>query len=191
MNFLGHFYLSGEDEGLIIGNYIADFVKGKAYQDFPSNIEKGILMHRDIDAFTDQHPIFRQSKGKLWDKYRHYAAVITDIFYDHYLAKNFNQYHHNDLTTFTQKIYETIEKYLSLVPTQPRHMFKYMKRENWLLRYQTLDGIEQSLVGMSKRTRFNSKMEQATEDLKKMYQSFEEDFRSFFPEAIAAFKPAM
>ena len=84
MNFLAHIYLSGEDTPLMIGNFIGDFVKGNEYKNFPADIQNGVLLHREIDSYTDSHEIVLESKKRLREKYRHYSGVITDIFYDHY-----------------------------------------------------------------------------------------------------------
>jgi len=190
MNFLGHFYLSGDNEGLIIGNFIADFVKGRSYLDYPAHIAEGIRMHREIDAFTDSHATFRLSKSRLWDKYRHYAAVIVDMYYDHYLAANFNQYHPKNLSQFTRETYELLERNVSDLPGISKSLLHNMKKYDWLFNYRYLEGIDRSLIGMSKRTRFRSNLEQAIHELKTHYNIFEQDFKSFFPDAIKTFKPA-
>ena len=90
MNFLSHLYLAGDSEELIIGNFIADAVKGSAFNQFSPGIQKGIVLHRKIDTFTDSHPVVELSKQRLRERYKKYASVIIDIYYDHYLAKNWN-----------------------------------------------------------------------------------------------------
>ena len=92
MNFRAHIYLSGENEPLKIGNFIADSIRGNSYLDYPEDLKNGILLHRYIDTFTDAHPIYRKSKHRLHEKYGHYSGVIMDIVYDHFLAKNWNKY---------------------------------------------------------------------------------------------------
>ena len=89
MNYLAHIYLSGDDDPLLkIGNFIADSVKGKAFKKYPQAIQNGIKLHREIDTFTDSHPIVFESKHRLFKKSRHYSSVIVDVLYDHFLAKN-------------------------------------------------------------------------------------------------------
>ena len=88
MNFLAHIYLSGNNDLLKIGNFMADSIRGNSYENYPEEIKKGILLHRSIDSFTDMHPVYRKSKHRLHEKYGHYSGVIMDIFYDHFLAKN-------------------------------------------------------------------------------------------------------
>ena len=84
MNFLAHIYLSGDNDLLKIGNFMADSVHGKRYLDYTDDLQKGILLHRFIDTFTDAHPIYRQSRRRLYEKYGHYAGVIMDFVYDHF-----------------------------------------------------------------------------------------------------------
>ena len=90
MNFLAHIYLSGNNDLIKIGNFMADGIRGNDYLKFPDDVKKGILLHRQIDTFTDLNPIYRKSKHRLHAKYGHYSGVIMDILYDHYLAKNWS-----------------------------------------------------------------------------------------------------
>lgn len=181
MNFLAHLYLSGETEEIMIGNFIGDFVKGKAFQKFGPDIQKGILLHREIDSFTDSHPIVLKSKERLRPKYHHYAPVIADVYYDHFLASLWSEYHPESLLSFTEKFYRLTEEYREILPRGANHMLTYMKRDNWLYNYQFMNGIEQALTGMARRTPYKSKMEEAAADLRKDYISYQEDFRTFFP----------
>ena len=84
MNFLAHLYLSGDDDFVKIGNFMADGIRGKDYQNYPERIQLGVLLHRAIDTYTDNHTIFRQGKHRLHEKYGHYSGVIMDILYDYF-----------------------------------------------------------------------------------------------------------
>lgn len=182
MNFLSHLHLSGNSEGLIIGNYIADSVKGSAYNLFSPEIQQGILLHRKIDTFTDTHPIVEQSKQRLREKYRKYASVIVDIYYDHYLASNWQTYSDVGLQDFANNMYEIVMKHHTILPEKSKRFTGYMMQYNILHAYSTLEGIERVLQGMARRSTFQSNMEYATEDLKEHYQLFAEEFALFFPE---------
>jgi len=105
MNFLAHQYLSGNNNQLKIGNFIADAVKGKQYLNYSKDIQNGILLHREIDTFTDNHTLVKKSKQHLNARYGHYKGVIIDIFYDHFLAKNWSNYHLMPLEKYTAKTY--------------------------------------------------------------------------------------
>ncbi len=181
MNFLSHLYLSGNSEGLIIGNFIADSVKGNAINDFPEEIRKGIILHRKIDTYTDSHPIVEQSKIRLREKYKKYAGVIVDIYYDHYLAINWSDYSTENFHTYTQNIYALIEQNRQHLPPKSAMFTKYMLEHNILSAYAKLEGIEKVLLGMSRRTTFESNMEHAIKDLKEHYNLFENEFKLFFP----------
>lgn len=183
MNFLAHICLSGDNPKIMVGNFIGDFVKGKNLSDqFEPDIVKGIALHRAIDAFTDSHPIVAQSKNRLRPTYRHYAAVIVDMFYDHLLATNWEKYHPEPLAAFAERSYKTIERFDAILPEAVKYMMTYMTRGNWLLNYAKLEGIERALTGMARRSKYESKMELAVNDLKVNYQSFSEEFAAFFPE---------
>lgn len=183
MNFLAHLYLSGNEEPIMVGNFIGDFVKGRNLVDqYGEGIARGIELHRAIDEFTDRHPIVKQSKARLWPVYRHYSAVIVDIFYDHYLAAGWSTYSDEHLEKYAERVYALMARHDHILPEQVRYMLGYMSRGNWLVGYSYVEGIRRALTGMSRRATFESKMEQAVEDLRKNYDSFEEDFKTFFPE---------
>jgi acyl carrier protein phosphodiesterase len=180
MNFLAHLYLSQNNTNLIIGNFIADGIKGKDLQQFSSAIQEGIVLHRAIDTFTDAHPVFRKSKRRLNARYRHYDSVIIDIFYDYFLAKNWHNYSAIPLDIYTQGVYSVLGKNESIFPENSKRFYDYMVEYNILYNYQYLEGIERVLKGMNNRTKGKSQMDLAIEDLRILTKEFEEDFTVFF-----------
>jgi acyl carrier protein phosphodiesterase len=183
MNFLAHLYLSGDDDKVMVGNFIGDFIKGRNLNErFENRIVTGIELHRSIDDFTDNHPVVVESKAKLRSKYRHYSAVITDMYYDHFLARHWSKFHPLPLSDYTHQAYAVLMKYDAVLPEEVRYMLTYMMRDNWLVGYGTLDGIHRALSGIARRTSFPSKMEEAANDLRNNYASFEKDFLLFFPD---------
>jgi acyl carrier protein phosphodiesterase len=183
MNFLAHLYLSGGDPEVMVGNFIGDFVKGRSLlQQFNASIVKGIELHRAIDEFTDKHPVVKQSKDRLRPTYRHYAGVIVDVFYDHYLAKYWDHYHNDLLPDFAEHAYATIEAHDAMLPEGVKRMLPYMIRGNWLVHYARVEGIDRALTGMSRRTPYESRMDEAVIDLQKYYDEFKAEFELFFPE---------
>jgi len=168
----------------MIGNFIADFVKGSQYKDYKTEIAKGIILHRHIDDFTDKHPVFLRSKDRIRAKYRHYSGVIIDLFYDHYLARDWNAYADGDLMEFTQWVYRSLESRVDEFPEKARKVLPYITKGNWLLGYSKKEGIDRSLKGMASRSKFNSGMEHAIDDLNLHYLEFEEDFKAFLPQVV-------
>jgi acyl carrier protein phosphodiesterase len=186
MNFLAHLYLSGDNPRLMVGNFIGDFVKGRnALEKFDPEIARGILLHRSIDEFTDTHPVVAASKNRLRPKYRHYAGVIVDVFYDHFLASNWNLYHAEPLPSYASRAYNLVESFEPILPEEVKYMLPYMVSGNWLVNYAKLEGIHRALSGMARRTSFNSKMEEAVHDLKTNFDDFKKEFDTFFPELSA------
>ena len=186
MNYLAHAFLSGADDDLLIGNFIADAVKGKAVDGFTGGIKKGIILHRFIDEFTDHHPLHRASRMKLTGNYGHYAGVLVDIFYDHFLAKNWQLYSAEPLAEFTNRVYTVINSREDILPEKVKYMLTYMIPQNWLLNYARLAGIKKVLRGMANRAKFASNREHGVEDLLRHYPVFENEFSEFFP-ALRAF----
>ena len=180
MNYLAHIYLSNEEEEITLGNFIADGVKGKKYVQFPLGIQQGILLHRAIDSFTDAHPIVRKSTKRLHKKYSHYSGVIVDILYDHFLAKNWTQYHSIPLHKYTENFYNLINSNFDRLTPRIQKMMPYMIEQNWLLSYASIDGIGKILDQMNRRTNNQSKMNLAVLELTTYYKEFEEEFTLFF-----------
>jgi acyl carrier protein phosphodiesterase len=183
MNFLAHLYLSKHAEELMIGNFIADAVKGKNFEAFSPGVIQGIKMHREIDAFTDSHHITKKSAARLMPRYKKYAGVIVDVFYDHFLAANWRQYHHENLAVFAEKVYQLMEQNISTLPPKSQHLLPYMIQHNWLLNYGKIEGIKRTLTGMANRTSFVSNMQFATEELEMYYKDFDQEFKLFFEDA--------
>ena len=182
MNFLAHAFLSGSDEELLVGNFIADSVKGRQKDLYPPGIRWGIEVHRFIDTYTDTHPIVKQTKDRLRPVYGKFAGVITDMFYDHFLAAKFNQYAAVSLLDFSQYVYATVQKFTLQLPPEVQYFLPYMIKQNWLFRYAQIAGIQASLEGMSRRSAFASNMATATQALETNYRAYEQDFEQFFPE---------
>jgi acyl carrier protein phosphodiesterase len=183
MNFLAHIYLSGDESKVMIGNFIGDFVKGRnlASRHEPL-IVSGIELHRAIDHFTDTHAIVQQSKKRLAGKYRHYAGVIVDVFYDHFLSNKWSDYHPVPIDTFADNTYKTLQQNDAILPDEVKAFLPYMIKQNWLVAYGTLDGIFQALSGIGRRTPYISNMEKAVGDLSEQYENFGSDFAAFFPQ---------
>lgn len=182
MNFLAHIYLSGNDELLTIGNFIADGIKGKKYLKYEEGIQRGILIHRWIDTYTDSHSIVKQSTKRLHAKYGHYSGVIVDILYDHFLAKNWKQYHTQELADYIIDFYQLLNDNYSKLTPRIQKMMVPMMEQNWLLSYASLEGIETVLYNMSFRIKKRVPMDESIEDLKEHYDAFEEEFTAFFAE---------
>ena len=185
MNYLAHIYLSGEDPNLIIGNFIADFVKGNDYQLYPIEIQKGILLHRSIDSFTDSHIQFKKSVSRLFPKHRHYSRVIVDMFYDHFLATNWEDYSQISLEDYSADFYNLINDNFEILPGEVQRFFPYMVEHNWLVSYSDVHGLKRILSQMDRRTTYNSNMQKAVEDLINNYKAYRLEFESFMPNVIA------
>lgn len=188
MNYLAHIYLSGDNDLITIGNFIADGIKGKRYKKYPKQIQMGILLHRHIDTYTDAHKTVRQSTKRLHKKYSHYSGVIVDILYDHFLAKNWSRYCSTPLDEYVEHFYASLAKNYDILPLRIQKMMPYMLADNWLLSYESIEGITRVLEGMNRRTKNRSSMNEAVVELEAFYTEFETEFFTFFDELIASSK---
>ncbi len=181
MNFLAHTYLSGGNEEIIVGNFMGDYVKGKNYLLFPEQVKKGILIHRDIDSFTDMHEVTRRSKQRLASRYHKYAGIIIDIFYDHFLASLWDSYSTLPLNEFVNRTYDLLKRNYKVLPDSIKRWFPTFLENNWMMAYTNVEGIELVLERMSANTSLPDHSAFAVEVLRDQYSVFMDDFLEFFP----------
>ncbi len=183
MNFLAHIYLSGNNEDVQFGNFIGDFIKGNSYKKkYNGDVIKGIILHREIDSFTDSHPAVHNSIERLRPAYGRYAGVSVDILYDHFLAKNWNDYSPENLENFVINFHSVILERLNMLPRKSkRFVFPFIRKKR-LLCYADLNCFETVLVKMSMFTSMPNKSKQVMKIINKDYELLHNDFKSFFPE---------
>ncbi len=186
MNFLAHLFLSGDDEELKIGNFIADSVKGKPSASvYSQGVIRGIQVHRKIDAYTDTHPIVLNSIKRLREHHGKFSGIVVDIAYDHFLAKNWKQYSSVELFEYVHDCYALMMRHRAELPEKVQRFLPYMIKSNWLYHYRTLEGIDKVFKGMARRTPLESNLASAMKDIWMDYAVYEEEFTTFFPDLRA------
>ena len=186
MNYLGHLFLSGSDEKILLGNFLGDHVSNKTLHLYDSSILKGIELHREIDLFTDSHPISQELRAMLFDQYRHRSRVILDLFYDHFLAADFCDFQSVSLLDYINKVSDILHKQLHLMPDSAKHYFMAMRKNGWLEGYNSIDGIRLVLNQMSRRKNIDS-MGSSVEFLEKHYPHFRTETHAFLHQVIDHF----
>lgn len=182
MNYLAHLCLSGRDEELMVGNFIADEVRGKQFWErYRAGIARGIALHRAIDSFTDNHPLHHQCRKRLYEKHHHYSGVVVDIYFDHLLTRQWATFNNAQLTEFVTSCFQTLTTYKKELPETMQFMLEKMIKYNWLMSYQSFEGLQKAFEGMARRAAYPSRMNEAVEDLKLHYELYQEDFANFFP----------
>ena len=181
MNFLAHIALSGSNKDLMIGNFIADSIRRVEFKEFEDKVIEGVELHHKIDEFTDSHPIVEESKVRLREKHAKYSGVIVDILYDHFLARDFEKYHHQNLELFASNFYSFMNSRNEEMPLAIQRMLPYMIEHNWLVAYSNFEGLQKVFNGMSRRASFDNRMIEAVDDLRLDYSLFEEEFTQFYP----------
>lgn len=184
MNFLAHIYLSGKNEKLMIGNFIGDYVKGKKYEAYHKTIKDGILLHRQIDFFTDSHSNFREAKKLLVPVYGLYSGIIIDLFYDHFLAKNWNTYSNVTLRQFSKWTHAVLLSNFFHLPKRVQGFLPFLIQNRRLESYATTTGIQKSLEIMSRYTSLPEHSKKAMEIMDANQQFFEDNFAGFIKEMV-------
>lgn len=182
MNYLAHAYLSFNDPEVVTGNLISDFVKGKKKYDYRPGILKGINLHREIDAFTDEHPLNKKTAQVFKPAYGLYSAAFLDIAYDHFLAMELATSGQQAFEQFTNKIYNDISSFEPELPENFRNIFPYMRRHNWLYNYQFGFGIQNSFEGLTHRAKYISDSQTAYHIFEDNYEILRSAFEEFFPQ---------
>lgn len=182
MNFLAHAYLSGDNPRILAGNFVGDSVKGKMLDHLPPDMSKGVLLHRFIDDFTDNHPIVKRTRQRMNNRFGKYSWVVSDVYFDHFLALHWNDHSNELLDVFIQKTYTVLQDHFHHFPERSQQMIPFLIRQNWLGAYASIEGISVIMERMSRRASFPSKMEEAGEELLRDYSGYRSDFEAFFPE---------
>ncbi|MDR1667066.1 MAG: ACP phosphodiesterase [Bacteroidales bacterium] len=184
MNYLAHTYLSGDNDDIKIGNFLGDWVKGSDYLNYSEDIRKGILLHRNIDSFTDRHPIVHLGANRFQPRYAKYSGIIIDILYDHFLASNWNAFNDMELHDYVNRIHNMMLNNLGILPERLQEYLPAFMNERWIERYSTIEGIRDVLDAMSKRTSLPNETEFAIGVMEAFYDNFRYEFFDFFGQII-------
>ena len=184
MNFLAHVFLSGDDFPLALGNLIADKIKGNELKIYPPSVQRGIFLHREIDHFTDTHPLFKACVTELFPTYRHYSRVIVDMYFDHFLAVLWNRFHPLELSEFSTQFYTKLNTTDIEFSEKTERFIDALITYNWFEQYQTIQGLHSILLQMDKRTRFDSNLVNSTTELVEKYSYFQNNFLDFMQDLI-------
>ena len=184
MNYLAHAYLSFRHPEITVGNLISDFVKGKKKFDYPEGIQRGIVLHRNIDSFTDDSEATKKAKEIFRPAYRLYSGALVDVAYDHFLATDSKEFTTESLFRFSQDVYAVMDKNIDHFPDRFAAMYPYMKTHNWLFGYHTKEGIERSFRGLVRRSVYMTESNTAF----MLFQQYYEELRACYDELIPAIK---
>jgi acyl carrier protein phosphodiesterase len=185
MNYLAHMLLAGPSPQALLGNLAGDFLRGADAAVLAPVLHEGIALHRAVDRFTDAHPLVMRSRGRLNPGWRHYRGVLVDVFYDHFLAADFERIAGEPLSNFAARVYAALEDHAALLPPRLQRAAPVMVRHDWLNAYAWLEGLEEVLRGMGRRTRRGVPLHQAVGELRAGYAGFRADFDGFFPQLRA------
>jgi acyl carrier protein phosphodiesterase len=182
MNYLAHAYLSFNHPSILLGNMMADFVKGKQQFNYPSLVHKGIVLHRAIDAFTDNHAATKAAALLFKPQYRLYAPIFIDIVYDHFLATDTLHFPNNSLLPFSEQVYQHLDTPVAPAPASFTYIYPFMKKHNWLYNYRTTAAIQKSFEGVVRRATYLSESAIAFDLFLQHYHQLQQYYLSFFPE---------
>lgn len=188
MNWLAHVFLSEPGIEFRLGNLLADIVRGEELRRMSANFQRGVQKHKQIDAFTDAHPLVKRSRARISPEFRRFSGVLVDVFYDHLLATRWNEYSPIVLDAFTAKFYADIESSNIELPTSARVTLDRIIRHDLLGAYRGVEGVERSLrrlsAYLSSRWQREFILEKGVADLIAQRDGFDADFAEFFPQLL-------
>lgn len=185
MNYLAHIFLSGPDSMVQLGNFIGDAVKGSSYNDYPDAMRTGILLHRAIDDFTDNHPAVRELVRSMRPRFGRYSGIVADIYFDYLLASHFAEYSEIPLSRFARRFYRAMILNRRRLPKRIRRFMWHFIGTGRLGRYAHKAGIGQSLEIMVEYRHIGVSPQEAVEYLTEHEEELLEIFRPFFAELQA------
>jgi len=185
VNYLAHLFLARPGAESLLGNLAGDFVKGRLGDEFTPGIRAGIVQHRRIDEFTDTHPEVGAFRRIVAAEHGHYARVICDMFFDHFLACDWSEYSTESLDEFLRRVYATLDPHAAAMPGRLRVVYPIMRDQGWLESYADVRGIEGALRGLSRRFSRQIRLDTAVHFLRDdARETLRAHFRQFFPAAI-------
>ncbi|MBI3529978.1 MAG: DUF479 domain-containing protein [Betaproteobacteria bacterium] len=184
MNYLAHLYLSEPTEEAWLGSLLGDFVKGPLDGRYGEDITRAIALHRKIDSFTDAHPVVLRSKSRVSAGRRRYAGIMIDMFYDHFLARHWREFHDEPLDAFTARIYAILDRQHAMLPERLQQMAPKMAQWNWLASYAEVGSIHTALDRMGRRLKRENRLLNSADELVEHYGELESDFRAFMPQVL-------
>lgn len=182
MNYLAHLALAAEDEHLLVGGFLGDFVKGRLTGHYPAAVERGIRLHRAIDRFADEHPLPRKSAGRLPPRFYRYGGIITDIVYDHLLARHWEGYYDLPLEQFSRSALTTLLRNQAYLSGSALRTALRMHQLNAPAGYGDFVFVERSLHWLSTRLTRTNPLQEAAGAVIHHLDGFNRDLEKFFPE---------
>lgn len=191
MNYLAHLALSHRKSHLMMGNFIADNITRREEALLPDEILAGVILHRKIDEFTDDHPAFHRSVKKLRPHHRKYAPVVIDILNDHLLSNTWGEFYREKEQDFHQYVYQELRNIVGVLPPKANKHVQSLLDYKYLRAYGHKEGLQDVLRRMDNRTKFPSDFESGVNHLYDDYNFFEEQFRELYADLVKMVKASI
>ncbi|MDX2135465.1 MAG: ACP phosphodiesterase [Saprospiraceae bacterium] len=181
MNHVAHCLLSFNDPDVLVGNFMGDFVKGRQWEAFPPVVQRGILLHRHIDAFTDAHAVSLAHARLLRPWAGRYAGAVLDILNDHLLYRNWSLYSTHSFEDFAERVFADLDARRHLMPPTLQERWPRMLEGRFLYAYTTPENLNRVLKGFVGRLSIPADAAELGRYFFENMQVFEDGFNRFFP----------
>ena len=170
-----------------MGNLLGDFARGVDQHTLPAEVLQGLINHRQVDQFTDQHPLVRQMKPYFSQQRRRFSGIALDVLFDHYLLNHWQQFSSLPKAQVIETLYDDLIAGQSLMPERMQRVTRRIVEADWFASYESLEGVTYALDRIAGRVRFNNEFGGIGEELALNYNRFEEGFRLFFADLVVQF----
>lgn len=184
MNWLAHLYLSDANAQFRVGNLLPDLTSASRLVGLPEAYQQGIRRHRQIDVFTDSHPRVKSCISRFPKPYRRYGGILTDVYFDHFLARDWAHYSTVPLRRFLDDFYRDLESCLPEIPAPAAGVLDRMREQDWLGSYHRIAGIGEILERISRRLRRPFNLSDSLPFFEEHESRFQQDFHTFFPQLM-------
>lgn len=185
MNYLAHLLLADGSSQSLVGGLLGDFARGLDVSSLPPAMREALLAHRRIDAFTDAHPVVRQSRARVSAAFARFSGILVDVFYDHFLARHWGEYAREPLPGFARRVYGALREHERYLPPRLARVLPRMAAEDWLSGYAEIGNIGHALAGLERRFKRPTGLSRALGELTQNFEALSADFGRFFPELNA------
>lgn len=182
MNFLAHFHLAWPDEGLIAGGLEGDYFKGPLRGQLPADLERGVRLHREIDAYTDRHPLIQQLRRDLPPELRRYAGILIDLSFDHFLSLHWSNFSPDPLPAFNREVYRILKRQEASLSADARRMLQRLIEHDVLILYLEWETVLATAERIGTRFRRHNPFLELEYYLSPSKDSLEETFLAFYPQ---------
>jgi acyl carrier protein phosphodiesterase len=187
MNYLAHVLLAEPTPESRLGNVAADCLRHPDLATLPPAVLRGVMQHRQVDAFTDRHPVVHRAIARLSDRWGWFKGILIDVYFDHLLASGWAAYCPVPLRQFVFEVNADLLAVVNCLPAGAAETVRWLAGTDRLATYAERAGIEAALARVTHilKRRIPGRavdLAEAMPELATLHDDLTADFAEFFPQ---------